>query len=113
MADETYTLPEEPAYSIQEIRKLQNTDRASAEDVFNPLIQKILECVEYLRLHTAALDESGKVPLQYLSGGFVAQAEAPADTALLWINTSLHTLNYYNEEKAAWKAISGVWGEAD
>lgn len=43
MAEEFYKLPENPRYSIDDIRKLQDSDPARAETVFNPLIMRILE----------------------------------------------------------------------
>lgn len=39
---------------------------------------------------------------------FVIQAEAPSDTSLLWINSSEHTLNYW--DGSAWVKTVGVWG---
>lgn len=51
MADEKYQLPQEPAYRIHDIRRLQNTDAGHADKVFNPVIEPILESVEYLDRH--------------------------------------------------------------
>ncbi len=42
MADEIYTIPEKPEYREQ-IRKLQDSDPASASGTFNPLIQRLVE----------------------------------------------------------------------
>lgn len=39
---------------------------------------------------------------------FVIQAEAPSDTSLLWINSTEHTLNYW--DGSAWVKTVGVWG---
>lgn len=39
---------------------------------------------------------------------FVIQAEAPSDTSLLWINSTEHTLNYW--DGGAWVKTVGVWG---
>lgn len=62
MADEKYTIPDNPQYKISDIRKLQDTDPASATQTFNPVIEPILESVEYLNQNKAGLDENGKVP---------------------------------------------------
>lgn len=43
MTEEYYKLPDDPQYSIDDIRKLQNSDPANADTVFNPLILRILE----------------------------------------------------------------------
>ena len=48
MPDETYTLPEQPVYH-ELVRKLQNTDEANADTVLNPLIQAILENIQYAK----------------------------------------------------------------
>lgn len=59
----------------------------------------------------APLDENGKVPKQYLyqQSGFVAQAAAPDNTGLLWIDTSVANgvIKYFNG--TSWVAVSGVW----
>lgn len=59
----------------------------------------------------APLDENGKVPKQYLyqQSGFVAQAVAPDNTGLLWIDTSVANgvIKYFNG--TSWVAVSGVW----
>lgn len=66
MADETYKIPEDPQYQIEEIRKLQDSDLASATGTFNPLIQKILESIAHVNRHKAQLSEEGKVPPEQL-----------------------------------------------
>lgn len=43
MEEEFYIIPEDPQYSIDDIRKLKTSDPASAEGTFNPLILRILE----------------------------------------------------------------------
>ncbi len=59
MADSFYTLPEEPVYNT-EIRKLQNSDPANAETVFNPLVQAILENIQYVRLRLDILADGSR-----------------------------------------------------
>ncbi len=56
MADETYTLPEEPAYQ-EAIRRLQNTDPVDAEEVLNPLIEKLIGNTEFVRQLALAIAE--------------------------------------------------------
>ena len=48
MPDETYTLPDQPVFH-ELVRKLQNTDEANADTVLNPLIQAILENIQYAK----------------------------------------------------------------
>ena len=48
MPDETYTLPDQPVFH-ELIRRLQNTDEANADTVLNPLIQAILENIQYAK----------------------------------------------------------------
>ena len=43
MADEYYKIPDEPQFSLDDIRKVQNNDPVNAETVVNPLIMWILE----------------------------------------------------------------------
>ena len=54
MAEEYYQIPDDPQYSIDKIRKLQNSDPASAEETFNPLISRILENIAALQVKGAA-----------------------------------------------------------
>lgn len=82
MADEKYKIPEAPGYWIEDIRKLQDGDLASATGTFNPLIQKVLESIAHVNQHKAGLSEDGKVPLDQLPemgkgqpGGFASLDE--------------------------------------
>lgn len=61
MPDETYKLPEKPAYRAGSIRKLRDTDLADSCQTFNPLVEGILESVEYLNQNKAGLHEDGKI----------------------------------------------------
>lgn len=49
-----YTIPENPEY-ITEIRKLENTDPANAETVFNPLVETLIQ-----NTHAVKLQAEGK-----------------------------------------------------
>lgn len=42
MADTYYPIPENPQYNT-EIRALQDSDPASATDIFNPLVERLIE----------------------------------------------------------------------
>lgn len=48
MAEEFYIIPENPQYSIDDIRKLQNSDPVNAQTIVNPLILRILENIAAL-----------------------------------------------------------------
>lgn len=48
MPDETYQIPEAPEYRARDIRKLQDTDLADACHTFNPLVEGLLESIEYV-----------------------------------------------------------------
>lgn len=160
MEEEGYLFPENPIYTT-EIRKFQNTDPVNAEEVVNPVIQKIVENIHALYLQKAAkeelnastaelesaissletalealngkvenditaaleslkkglpggvapLDETGKVPDEYLNaqGGLVAGDTAPENTLLGWIDTGNgNVLKFYDGEQ--WVTVGAVWG---
>ena len=176
MPDPTYPIPEEPAYRVYTIRAIQDEDYVSATEVVNPLVEAVLESVEYLNQHkvelngdgkvppeqlpemnydqagsaaavrealtahtndrnnphrvtaaqagavpasekgqaggVAQLDASGKVPESQLPalGGHTAQKTAPANTKLLWIDTSDgNILKFYNAATEAWEPVGAVW----
>jgi hypothetical protein len=48
-----------------------------------------------------------KTNLGLANAGFVVQSSAPADTSVLWINSSNSTMNYY--DGSSWVAIRGVF----
>ena len=66
MAEEYYKIPENPEYRAAAIRKLQDSDPASATLVFNPLIEAMLESLAHVQAHKAALGEDGKVDASQL-----------------------------------------------
>lgn len=47
MAEEYYLIPENPAYKADEIRKLKDTDPASASLTFNPVFEAIVETLAH------------------------------------------------------------------
>lgn len=60
----------------------------------------------------AQLDGTGKVPESQLPalGGHTAQKTAPANTKLLWIDTSDgNILKFYNAATEAWEPVGAVW----
>ena len=102
MGEEKYTIPASPQYS-EDIRKLQDTDPASASQIFNPLFARLIENIASVKRQTdraATLDAGGKVPAAQLPSlcPFVAGDSAPEDTLKLWIDTTENTggLKYYN-----------------
>ena len=174
MPDETYKLPENPAYRAGQVRRLRDTDLADACQTFNPLVEAVLESVEYLNRNKAALNEGGKVPEEQLPemdyvpnsekakaggvatlnekgkvpsgqlpamnyvptsqkgsangvasldasgkvpegqlpvlGGHTAQATAPGNTNLLWIDTANgNILKFYDASSKTWKPVGAVW----
>lgn len=60
----------------------------------------------------AGLDNEGKVPPEQLPalGGHIAQAEAPDNTNLLWIDTSNgNIIKFYDPESKTWKPVGAIW----
>lgn len=112
MADPKYQVPEDPAYKIRDIRQIQDEDFVSATDVVNPVVEGILESVEYLRQNTPALDDDGKVPEDKLPalGGHTVQATAPDNKNLLWVDTSDgNVLKFYDSESGIWQPVGAAW----
>ena len=66
MAEEYYKIPKDPQYRAAAIRKLQDSDPASATLIFNPLIEALLESLAHVQVHKAALGEDGKVDASQL-----------------------------------------------
>ncbi len=101
MAEETYIIPEDPKYDPS-IRKLQDSDPASASGVLNPLIQKIvgnIAAVKVLADGKAALDADGKVPtgqlpaMDYDPKGSAAKVREEMDDRLGDIAAVLDEIN--------------------
>lgn len=55
MADPKYPIPENPAYRVRDIRAIQDEDYVSATEVVNPVVEAVLESMEYLNQHKAAV----------------------------------------------------------
>lgn len=82
-----------PAAQLPEMDYVPNVERGQANGV-------------------AQLDASGKVPTTQLPtlGGHTAQKTAPANTKLLWIDTSDgNILKFYDSESQTWKPVGAVW----
>ncbi|MCI9224971.1 MAG: hypothetical protein HFE91_05850 [Acutalibacter sp.] len=135
MADEKYVIPEAPKYRVPNIRKLQDRDPVSASGIVNPtLIEPILESIAYHEKHKAELSEDGKIPVEQLPagvpggvaglddegkvppeqlpalGGHIAQAEAPDNTNLLWIDTENGSIiKFYDPGSETWKPVGAIW----
>lgn len=112
MADPKYPVPKDPAYKVRDIRQIQDEDFVSATDVVNPVVEAILESVEYLHQNTPALDGDGKVPEDRLPalGGHIAQAKEPENQNLLWIDTgSGNILKFYDPASETWQPVAAIW----
>ena len=97
MPDETYTLPEQPVYHDL-VRKLQNTDEANADTVLNPLIQAILENIQYAKAVADGKAEAGHTHEQYVTSDnaseLLGDSLSPSDIgAASASNLSTHTGN--------------------
>lgn len=84
-----YEIPDNPEYST-EIRKLENSDPASAEKVFNPLFQTLINNTHYLHKNKADKDMSNvneeafiKLMSTFNCGVFYVEATAGNDTNLV------------------------------
>jgi len=55
MADPKSPIPENPAYRVHDIRAIQDEDYVSATEVVNPVVEAVLESMEYLNQHKAAV----------------------------------------------------------
>ena len=114
MPESYYNPAQSPEYTVQ-IRRLQNSDPGNAEEVFNPLFQKLVDNIHANHLYKADL-VNGKVPEAQLpdtylnaQGGLVAQETAPENVKLGWIDTGNgNILKFYNGTD--WIAVNAVWG---
>ena len=82
-----------PAAQLPEMDYVPNVERGQANGV-------------------AQLDATGRVPESQLPtlGGHTAQKTAPANTKLLWIDTSDgNILKFYDSESQTWKPVGAVW----
>ena len=84
-----YEIPDNPEYST-EIRKLENSDPASAEKVFNPLFQTLINNTHYLHKNKADKDMSNvneeafiKLMSTFNCGVFYVEATAGNATNLV------------------------------
>ena len=84
MAEQYYSIPENPQYDIQTIRKLQNSDPVNAQTIVNPLIARILENI------AAVHDASLRV---------VSSATPPAKGPALWFCTDPS----WRPSRSAWR----------
>lgn len=112
MADPKYPVPEDPAYRARNIRAIQDEDPVSASGVVNPVVEAVLESMEYLNQHKAELDETGKVPESQLPalGGHTVQEVEPNNQNLLWVDTSDgNILKFYDASTQAWVPVGAVW----
>lgn len=83
MADEKYPIQKDPAYRAADIRRIQNEDPINAEESLNPVIEAVLECLQFLYLNRASLDGAGKVPSSQLPAMDFDKAGSAAAVASL------------------------------
>ena len=80
MPDEVYTVPENPTYKLDDIRKIQDTDPVKASTIVNPVIEKLIENIAANRK-----DKQNKITAQGLlkadEAGNITAAEAGSDYA--------------------------------
>ena len=107
MPDETYTLPEQPVYH-ELVRKLQNTDEANADTVLNPLIQAILENIQYAKAVADGKAEAGHTHEQYVTSDNASEllggSLSPADIGA----ASASSLSTHTGNAAIHRASSGL-----
>ena len=82
MPESYYNPAQSPEYTVQ-IRRLQNSDPGNAEEVFNPLFQKLVDNIHANHLYKADL-VNGKVPeaqlpdMDYIGRGETGEANGGA-----------------------------------
>ena len=107
MPDETYTLPEQPVYH-ELIRRLQNTDEANADTVLNPLIQAILENIQYAKAVADGKADAGHEHEQYVTSDNASEllsgSLSPADIGA----ASASDLSTHTGNAAIHRASSGL-----
>lgn len=104
MADEIYTIPEKPEYREQ-IRKLQDSDPASASRTFNPLIQRLVEnaAAHQRRLEQAVTLEQVDEAIQKAIAGIQAgMSQSQADGRYLKLSGGSMTGALYAQRNASY-----------
>ena len=104
MADEIYTIPEKPEYREQ-IRKLQDSDPASASGTFNPLIQRLVEnaAAHQRRLEQAVTLEQVNEAIQKAIAGIQAgMSQSQADGRYLKLSGGSMTGSLYAQRNASY-----------
>lgn len=109
MAEEYYQIPENPQYDPEHVRKLQNSDPASAEDTFNPLVEQILTNIAAvhdsvggsdLKLHRLYIDAQPK-KTAYKAGetfdpaGMVVKGDYALDGTVVIEGREITNYSYY------------------
>ena len=115
MADEYYQIPEDPQYSIDDIRKLRTDDPANAETIFNPLFLRVLENIAAVHNGadgagaeaTAAAKAAADAAAAALAAAqAAATAQQMADTAQKSASTAQQTANTANTAAANAKSAA-------
>ena len=107
MPDETYTLPDQPVFH-ELIRRLQNTDEANADTVLNPLIQAILENIQYAKAVADGKADADHEHEQYVTSDNASEllsgSLSPADIGA----ASASSLSTHTGNAAIHRASSGL-----
>jgi len=110
MADKYYPIPEPPAYRAREVRQLQDKDPASATQTFNPMMEAVLESVEYLNQNKMDQDEAvpvtRKVNNKALSGDITLNASDVGARPNSWTPTAADVGAVPTTRKVNGKALS-------
>ena len=123
MPESYYNPAQSPEYTVQ-IRRLQNSDPGNAEEVFNPLFQKLVDNIHANHLYKADL-VNGKVPeaqlpdMDYIGRGEKGEANgvAPLGADGKVPDTYLNAQGGLVAQEAApenvklgWIDVNAVWG---
>ena len=113
MPDETYTLPEQPVYH-ELIRKLQNTDEANADTILNPLIQAILENIQYALAEADSKADADHAHSQYVTANnaskLLGDSLSPSDigaAAASTVDTLQQSLSTHTNNAAIHRSSNG------
>lgn len=105
MADEYYQIPENPQFSVDDIRKMLNSDPGNAETVFNPLILRLLTNIAALK---ELLDAAGEDTGAALSAAAEAKAAAEASAPVYPISVANGGTGKTSEADALYALINGA-----
>lgn len=62
MADTYYAVPENPTYDLTQIRRIQNSDPVNADQIVNPVIEKLIENIAAVKSRSTRIVVSKTPP---------------------------------------------------